>query len=399
MTSSPPTVHVSGAGPAGFAAAITAARGGAKVIVHERQNEVGRRFHGDFQGLENWTTDGDAIDELASVGIEPSFQYTPFNEVVLFDPDGRAHLCRDARPIFYLVERGPGDRTIDQGLRRQALSLGVDLHLEATCRHLPDGGIVADGPKRADVIAVGYLFETDAANGAYCALSGRLASKGYAYLLVHAGRGVIATCMFDDFHNERYYLGQTVAFFESAVGITMRHVRRFGGAGNYSVPNTARKGSILYAGESAGFQDALAGFGMRYALLTGHLAARALLGGEPERYDALWRARFGAQLRASIVNRYLYAVLGEAGRRRLAVHHTGPSSGRARLRRRYANSVAKTLLYPIARRAVGRRARATCQESGCNCTWCCCHGSFSGLEDATPGPDPITAEINPRRVP
>lgn len=398
MASPSPTVHVSGAGPAGLAAAITAARGGAKVIVHERQNNVGRRFHGDFQGLENWTTESDVIDELASAGIEPSFKHTPFNEVVLFDPDGRAHQCRDAGPIFYLVERGPGDRTMDQGLRRQALSLGVDIRLETTCRHLPDGGIVADGPKRADAIAVGYLFETDAANGAYCALSARLANKGYAYLLVHAGRGVVATCLFDDFHNERYYLGQTVAFFESAVGITMRHVRRFGGAGSYSVPATARKGSILYAGESAGFQDALAGFGIRYALLTGHLAARALLGGVPERYDALWRARFGAELRASVVNRYLYAVLGEAGRRRLAAHHAGPGGGRARLRRRYANSMTKTLLYPIARRAVGRRARATCPESGCSCTWCRCQGYCSGGDGATTVPEPITAEIASRRV-
>ncbi len=273
------------------------------------------------------------------------------------------------------MERGRGDASIDQGLRHQALSLGVDLELNTKCEKLPRGGIVANGPKRADVIAVGYLFETDSGDGAYCALPSRLAAQGYAYLIVHQGRGVMATCLFDDFHNERYYLGETIDFFESAVGVKMRHVRRFGGAGNYAHPSTARKGNLLYAGESAGFQDALAGFGMRYALLSGHFAARALLAGEPERYDEHWREHFGGQLRASVVNRFLYSSLGDPARRRLAAHLAVANGARARLKRRYAISPLKALLYPMARRSLPRSNRAICREPGCTCTWCRCHYS------------------------
>ncbi len=370
-------VTISGAGPAGLAAAITAARAGAQAVVYERSKAVGRRFRGDFQGLENWTSDGDVLEELSALGIEPTFECTPYYESVLYDPDGREYLCRDSNPLFYLVRRGAAKESLDQGLKAQALSLGVDLRFDTPCRELPDGGIVAEGPRRADVIAVGFLFETDAADGSYCIMSGQLSAQGYAYLIVHRGQGVMATCLFEDFHNERYYLERTREFFEAKVGLKMRHVRRFGGVGNYSVPDTARKGDMLYVGECAGFQDALAGFGIRYALLSGQLAAKALLGGQASAYDGLWRARFGNELRASTVNRFLYAAFGDMGRRVLA-RRLGRSSGsRARIKRFYVKNVLTALLYPVARRSVEKKARLTCDTTGCSCTWCRCHGVLS----------------------
>jgi flavin-dependent dehydrogenase len=381
MTPSQDSITVSGAGPAGLAAAITAARAGRRTILYERYKSVGHRFHGDFQGLENWTAEGDVLDELSTLGIEPSFECTPFHETVLYDPDGREHICRDARPLFYLVRRGSGEGTLDRCLQAQALSVGVELHLDSPSIHLPHGGIVAQGPRRVDVIAVGYLFETDAADGAFCVLSGKLSAQGYAYLIVHRGQGMIATCLFTDFHNERYYLERTHEFFRVTLGLSMRHMRRFGGVGNFSVPATARKGRMLYVGECAGFQDALAGFGMRYALLSGNLAAAALLAEDPMGYDELWRARFGSELLASTVNRYLYAAFGDVGRRSLVRQLAGTSGGRARIKSRYARTALKRLLYPIARRSVEKAMHIACEAPGCSCTWCRCHGNRSLLEN------------------
>lgn len=366
-------IHVSGAGPSGLTAALVANRARRAVVVHERSQDVGHRFHDDFQGLENWTTDGDVLEELGNLGIDLSFDHTPFNDVVLFDARGHEHRYRSARPLFYLVRRGPGEGTLDASLKAQALAQGVEIRFGEPQQHLPEGGIVAQGPHGADAIAVGYVFTTTAADGVYGALSGRLAPQGYSYLLVSRGRATVASCMFDDFHQERLYLERTVAFFRERVGFDMQHARRFGGAGNFAVPSRATQGSILFVGEAAGFQDALWGFGIRYAMLSGSLAARALLSGGREAYDRLWEARLGGLLRAGIVNRFLYGRLGDAG-------YTGFARllGRARdprtwLGRRYRPSLLTTLLYPIARRAVrSSRRPAGCPHEGCDCTWCRC---------------------------
>jgi len=371
-------LQISGAGPSGLAAAISANRAGRAVVVYERASDVGHRFHDDFQGLENWTTDGDVLEELAGLGIDPTFEHTPFRELVVFDPRGRAHQYRSAQPLFYLVRRGPGAGTLDAALKAQALARGVEIRFGAPRHHLTGGGIVAEGPHGADAIAVGYVFTTDAPDGAYGALSDGLAPEGYSYLLVCRGRGTIASCMFADFHQERLYLERTVGFFQEKVGFRMENPRRFGGAGNFTVPRTARRGRTLFVGEAAGFQDALWGFGMRYALLSGHLAAQAVVSDRWEDYDHLWGARLGGSLRAGIVNRFLYGKLGARGYAGLTGLLDRSDDPRGWLRRRYGPSLFKSLLYPVARRSVqSSRRQQECTLEECDCTWCRCpHGAL-----------------------
>jgi flavin-dependent dehydrogenase len=368
------TIHVSGAGPAGLAAAITLARSGRRVVVYEQRRDVGGRFHGDFQGLENWTTDGDVLDELTALGIDVTFECAPYSETVVFDPEGRAHTCRSAQPLYYLVRRGPGHGTIDCALRSQAERCGVEIRFGEARRHLPEGGIVADGPHRADAIAVGYVFETDMADGAYGVVSDRLALKGYSYVLVRGGRGTLASTIFQDFHNEKTYLARTVDFFQGAIGLRMRNARRFGGLGNFSVPRSARRGRLLLAGEAAGFQDSLWGFGMRYAVVSGHLAAQAFIEGQPEAYDSLWASRFGGLLQTGAVNRYLYEKLGDRGYQAFLRRVDRAPDARAWLRKYYGGSMFKRALVPFAIRSAEarRRTSALCGMEGCDCTWCRC---------------------------
>ena len=57
-------VKISGAGPAGLSTAITLAREGYPVEVFEKNSEVGGRFHGEYQGLENWSDKKDILDNL-----------------------------------------------------------------------------------------------------------------------------------------------------------------------------------------------------------------------------------------------------------------------------------------------------------------------------------------------
>lgn len=371
-------ITISGAGPAGLAAAITLAQAGRRVIVYERHAEVGSRFHDDLQGLENWTTQGDVLEELARFGIESNFSATPFYDVTLFDPQGHEHHYHSPQPMAYIVHRGAiSSGSLDTGLKAQALTAGAEIHFNETCRQLPSGGIDAGGPHGADAIGVGYLFETDMDDGAYVALSNQLAPGGYAYLLIQGGRGTLMSWMYYDFHNEKKYLQRCQDFFRARVNLEMKNPQRTGGAANFLYPRSARKGSLLYAGESAGFQDALWGFGMRYAMLSGCLAAQAMLEAGPKDYDRLWHKRLGGLLRAAQVNRYFYQRLSNRGFSRLlkGIDHAlqYKPDGRQWLHRYTALRLWKSLCFPIVKHLQhSSRPAADIPTADCDCTWCRC---------------------------
>jgi NADPH-dependent 2,4-dienoyl-CoA reductase/sulfur reductase-like enzyme len=84
----PRVVEISGAGPAGLSAALAARARGAEVTAYEARNDARARFHGNFQGLENWTSQTDVSTEPANSGIQFDLSHTPLNEVVWFDPEG-----------------------------------------------------------------------------------------------------------------------------------------------------------------------------------------------------------------------------------------------------------------------------------------------------------------------
>ena len=60
-------IHIMGAGLSGLAAAITLAKEGVEVHVHDVRKDSGERFDGDFQALENWSMDADFFDQLTAV--------------------------------------------------------------------------------------------------------------------------------------------------------------------------------------------------------------------------------------------------------------------------------------------------------------------------------------------
>jgi len=367
-------VQVVGAGPAGLAAAITLASAGRRVVVHEAQREVGHRFGADLQGLENWSTKGDVLDALRQAGITNAFEKSPCSVGTAFDAwDGR-HVVRSAQPLCYLVERGPGKGSLDSALLEQALALGVEVRFGSRKKSLEGPGILAVGPKAADAIAVGFHFETGMPDGFWLILDDAVAPQGYSYLLAMRGRGTVKSCMFTGFKQERLYVGRTVERFRRLAGLEMRNPRPHGGVGNFRVPATAFSGTHPIAGEQAGFQDAFAGFGMRYAILSGVMAARSLLGGGD--YEAAWRRELKELIKTSIVNRAIYSVLGNRGYRWVLRSQAWSGDARAFLRWLYAPASARRLLLPWARRRYrSKREDASCNHLDCACIWCRCGGT------------------------
>lgn len=365
-------IQIAGAGPSGLAAAITLARAGRRVVVHEAQREVGYRFQGDLQGLENWSTELDVLEMLQEAGFATDFASISCCQGLAFDAWGKPYEIKSPVPLFYLVERGPGAASLDSALLRQALEVGVEVRFNSRLEHVGDTGILAIGPKAADAIAVGYHFDTTLENGFWVICDDELAPKGYAYLLALNGKGTVKSCMFSGFKQEKLYVERTVAAFQRLVGLEMQNPRAHGGVGNFRIPDSAYGGTHPLVGEQAGFQDTLWGFGMRFAIVSGILAARSLL--EGRNYDAAWKRDLLPQLQASVVNRVVYSMLGNRGYRRFLLRQlTGKQNVRHFLRLIYSPSWLHRVLLPWAqRRYRSQRSDSSCDHVGCNCVWCRC---------------------------
>ena len=78
---------------------------------------------------------------------------------------------------------------------------------------------------------------------------------------------------------------------------------------------TAR-GRVYLAGDAGGFVNGFSAEGIYFAMVTGDLAARAILEGpSPRLYERLWRREIGAELRDSrFLSRYVFADVSRVGR-------------------------------------------------------------------------------------
>ncbi len=364
------TVTIVGAGPAGLTAAIVLGKHGVNVRVYDASNEVGHRLSGDFQGLENWSSGTDITDQLKEIGIETNFLCAPYYGGTIYAPGMDPVEVRSDKPLFYLVRRGPMPGAIDRGLKEQARSVGVELVLDHRLDSLAGEAIVGTGPKGADVVAAGMTFETGMDDTAAVVLDDTIAPKGYAYLLVNGGLGTMATVLYRDFRRENEYFERTAGFFTEKFSMDIRNEKRFGGYGNFFMRNTQVHKGKLYIGESAGFQDCLWGFGMRYAIVSGWLAAKSIMGGKD--YDSSWKRSLKPMLEASLVNRYLFEGFGHAAYRYITMK-AASGDARAFLGRLYNPSLIKRILLPIAKMKYESRVKdKSCSHEDCNCVWCRC---------------------------
>lgn len=305
-------IKISGAGPAGLAAAITLARADYRVTVYERSKDCGTRFKGDLQGLENWTSKTNVIDEMSTFGIKTSFDCDPFTTLIGLDAEKQVTTFSSEQPLFYLVKRGQRANTLDQGLKEQALRLGIEIKFGSPISE-EAVDIVASGPdpKYIGVIDTGIVFETDADDMAYSMLDDRSSYKGYSYLLITKGYGCMCTVLFDRFpeiYNQFSIVRET---FEELTGINIKNPIRVGGYGNFSIRRPFVKGRQLYVGEAGGLQDLLWGFGIRIAFQSGNLAARCLIEGRDYRVEA--KKLFHNSMRVGLVNRAIWEHMGNLG--------------------------------------------------------------------------------------
>ncbi len=378
------TVHIIGAGPAGLVAAINLAKNNYEVTVHEMKENVGTRFNGDFQGIDNWSSTEDVRDFLESIGVLINFRFAPYSNGDYFDASAKKYHVQTSRPLFYLVERGTNEWSLDQGLKRQALEAGVHIEWKSHLTKVPDGKvIVATGPKAADAIAKGITFDTAHKNYYAGFLDDDIAPKAYAYLLVNEGRATFATCLFKSFPNAQECFDRALKRLHETVDIDIVNPKNFGGYVNFFFnTNLTKDNRIHYVGENAGFQDALWGFGMRYAMQSGYLAARGII--ENISYADLCKTHIKPQMEASLINRWMFARLGNSGYKAVLKTLAGSEDILPLFQKRHRLSgIMKRSLLPFAKLWFRPRLQdKQCMHENCSCVWCK-HGKHDYAEIET----------------
>ena len=352
-------VHILGAGLSGLSAAIILSKNGYDVHVHEIRDDSGARFDGDFQGLENWTGSKDFFDEMRDWGLDPeSFKSDSFGVVDLIHPDDEITQPVTDGIAFRVVERGTDEHCIDQGFKKMAIEAGVTIHYRSR-RDPEECQIIAAGPKDSSAVAFGEIFHTDHPNHVSFQLNDKLAPGAYSYLIIIDGIGLICTCLWRKQKKSGRYLNETIAWYESHYELNRRPIKRVGGKGDFSLPDKYFHEGRYYIGEAGGLQDFMWGFGMRYAITSGVLAAKSILG-ECD-YESEVRKRLVPLIKISATNRFLMNRIGDRGFKLVARYwmrdQRKKGDGLNFMRWVYTPGIFRRMLWPVTKLAMLRRKR------------------------------------------
>lgn len=332
-------VLIVGGGPAGLAAAETAARTGARVAVLERRKEIGYPVH---------TSGGSWINDMQALGI-PAELYHPIRSVTFLSPNQSARFDY-ANPVCCVLDV----RGVYQHMAGRAVAAGAEIHPGSPVEKpiVEDSkvvGVVAKdhrnrvGEWRAPVVIdasgfsstvvtrvgmrkgfqrYGYGAEYDLLapnydqNMLYLIMGSQVAPSGYAWAFprgkgrVRLGVGVIRPDVnadareYLDTFTER--LPNLAPDFKSASPVEY-HTGLFPSEG--AVETFVRDG-LIATGDSAGQGSTLVGEGIRFALysgaMAGTVAGEAARDGDTSaerlaRYEKQWRARFGREMEISYI--------------------------------------------------------------------------------------------------
>jgi flavin-dependent dehydrogenase len=341
-------VRIAGAGLSGLSTAIGLASLGQRVEVFEKNADSGMLRHADWDAIENWTTERDLFASIGEWGILPTFEHrTPFSFEV-YDAKGECQIVTLRQPLFYLVSRGSQAGSVEQSLKAQALEHGVRIYYQHP-RSQGEVDVWAAGARSASFfLGAGLTFRTSHPDIVMVLVDAFLAPKAYAYLVIVDGFATLSTVLTRDFSQARTYLNRCLQAFRRYKSFDMDDVKMSSGFGGLVSAVWKPVTRPLVVGEAGGFQDFLWGFGIRHALHTGHLAARALYEGID--YEQLVKSEIRPLVRASLLNRTFYDWAGNRTYRIMIRYFTSlPNLGK-HMRRLYRGSVLERILRPFVER-------------------------------------------------
>lgn len=283
----------------GLAAAVRLAEAGRPVEVLEAGRSVGSPAGPHTEGLRNYGR-ADALDELKAAGLDiPAFAtaHTTIRR-------SRHHMNILHGPAYYLIARGDAEGCLDRWLLDRARRAGARFRFSERA-NLDEVDIVAAGrpDNRLSLYSVGYTFTREGSpmdeGTLYALLDNDVAPGGYFAMAPGPEAHSLYTVAWTDLDpaslRRRVTVAERLPWVRALLGSSRRVAPIEGGAyfSEDPVAEAVSPSGALRVGEAAGFQDPIAGYGVRYALLTGALAARSLLEGRD--YRTLLREAFGTE--------------------------------------------------------------------------------------------------------
>ncbi|GAB6065906.1 NAD(P)/FAD-dependent oxidoreductase [Aquifex pyrophilus] len=305
-------VLVVGAGPGGSTAAYRLAQGGAKVLLVDTRKEIGYPVQcAEFVPVQlSYKFPEFFTKETIAQKVKDMVHYTPWGEVVSMYSEG------------FILHRERWDRRIAQLAREK----GAELKLKTKFLGFEDGYAVLKDMRTEEVMKIkaDFVIGADGARSKVAKETGRFTRDflitaqytlklkkpledlliffrdyipgGYGWIfpkgeLANVGVGV-------DLHyklNVLEVLDRFVREMEKFVYID----KIFGRTGGF-IPGEGIiepfRGRVMLVGDAGGFCHPITGGGIANAVLTGDMAARSILEGEPEEYEEEALDTFGSSI-------------------------------------------------------------------------------------------------------
>ena len=272
----------------------------------EVKSRVGSTAGPHTEGIRNYLG-RDGLEDLVRFGVSVR-PFSVATRVVRRSPHGTNTI---RGPSYYLVARGGGPGTLERQLLDQALAAGVSVRYKA--RASPsDVDILATGAPRdgVNIIAAGYRFSRSGAelpdDEIQSLWDNDIAPRGYLCVLPGPEWHSVYACAWGTVP-----YGELLGKVDRAlrfpwIARLLGRAKLLGkiyGKGYFEEDPLGRLTASrpIAVGEAGGFQDAVGGFGIRYAVASGYLAAKSLLDG-PD-FVATMRAEFAGDFEEAVRGR------------------------------------------------------------------------------------------------